>query len=272
MDIKFKRKEYETMDKKVMKRVKEHYDEVIKLGYEVVLVALQGSQNYKLDIEGSDVDTKAIVLPKFEDIVLNRHPVSCTHVMDDGAHVDIKDIRLMFNEFKKANINFVELLFTEYVVINEKYTTTLLPVFTNREKIARYKPLAALKCATGTAIGEYKDLEKNFNGKTVSTILRLELFMENYIDEKQYKDCIIPSNILDTLKAIKSGNHNITKETLLMSSKHAVEHCKLLLEAYEKFYKPEVNKDIDILLNDVVAEILADWLHKDIDNFKKILN
>ena len=257
------------MDEKVRKRVQEHYDEAVKLGYEVVMVALQGSQNYKLDIEGSDIDTKAIVLPKFEDIVLNRHPVSCTHIMDDGAHMDIKDIRLMFNEFKKANINFVELLFTEYMVVNEKYATTLLQIFMNREEIARYKPIAALKCATGTAISKYKDLEKNFNGKTVSTILRLELFMEKYINGEQYKDCITPSNMLETLKSIKSGNHDITKETLLMSSKYAVEHCKLLLEDYEKFYKSEINKDIDILLHNVIADILSDWLPKDIYNYNK---
>ena len=114
------------MDKKVMKRVMEHYDTAVELGYEVVGIFLQGSQNYKLDIEGSDVDTKAIVLPKFEDIVLNRAPVSCTHVMDDGAHMDIKDIRLMFNEFKKANINFVELLFTDYYFVNNIYKSVFI--------------------------------------------------------------------------------------------------------------------------------------------------
>ena len=161
------------MNEKIIKRVQEHYDTVVKLGYECIGVFLYGSQNYKLDNEDSDVDTKAIVLPKFEDIVLNRHPVSCEHVMEDGSHIDIKDIRLMFNEFKKANINFVELLFTKYLVVNEKYATDLLSIFMNREEVARYKPVAALKCTSGTATGKFKELEKKFNYK---------YYIINYLD------------------------------------------------------------------------------------------
>ena len=256
------------MDDRIMKRVQEHYDEAVKLGYEVVMVALQGSQNYKLDTAESDIDTKAIVLPKFENIVLNRHPVSCTHVMDDGAHMDIKDIRLMFNEFKKANINFVELLFTEYKVINPKYNTALSPIFEHNEVIARYKPLSALKCATGTAKGKFKDLEKNFSHKIASTILRLEDFCINYIEDKDYLDCIIPTD-LDFIKSVKAGTIDWAEESIMSKCKYAVAHCELLLESYEKFHKTEVNKDVDILLHNIIADILSDWLSKDIDNFKK---
>lgn len=250
-----------------MKRVMEHYDTAVELGYEVVGVFLQGSQNYKLDIEGSDVDTKAIVLPKFEDIVLNRIPVSCTHVMDDGAHIDIKDIRLMFNEFKKANINFVELLFTEYYIVNDKYTAALLSLFENREEIARYKPLAALKCATGTAISKYKDLEKNFNYKTASTILRFEDFMCSYIDGKDYLECIVPTD-LEFIKSVKDGSCVMSQVDIIKKCEYAVEHCKLLLESYERFHKPEVNLEVDKLLNNVIAKILSEWLNEDIHNYE----
>lgn len=255
------------MDKKVMKRVKEHYDTAVDLGYEVVMLSLQGSQNYKLDNKGSDVDTKAIVLPKFEDVVLNRAPVSCTHVMDDGAHIDIKDIRLMFNEFKKANINFVELLFTEYYIVNDKYTTALLSIFENREEIARYKPLAALKCATGTAISKYKDLEKMFNYKAASTILRLEDFMCSYIDGKNYLDCIVPTD-LEFIKSVKDGSCAMSQTELMKKCEYAVEHCKLLLESYERFHKSEVNLEVDKLLNNVIAKILSEWLKEDIHNYE----
>ena len=45
---------------KIMKRVQEHYDEALQYFPEeqIVGVFLQGSQNYELDYEGSDVDTK----------------------------------------------------------------------------------------------------------------------------------------------------------------------------------------------------------------------
>lgn len=254
------------MNEKIMKRVQEHYDTVVSLGYECVFCGLYGSQNYKLDNENSDVDTKAIVLPTFEDIVSNRHPVSCEHVNEDGSHIDIKDIRLMFNEFKKANTNFVELLFTEYKVINKKYAHDFNIVLNHKEDIARYKPIAALKCATGTATGKFKALEKEFDYKVASTILRLEDFMINYIDGKDYADCIVPAE-LELIRSVKNGTCHMTSDVLFKKCEYAVEHCKLLLETYEKLHNPEVNTEVDKLLHDATGSILYMWLKEDMKDF-----
>ena len=102
-------------DEKIMKRVQEHCDYLQQKGYEIVFLALQGSQNYKLDVYDddymSDVDTKAVVLPSFEDFVYNRRPVSETIVLENNEHIDVKDVRPMFENYKKQNINFVETLF-----------------------------------------------------------------------------------------------------------------------------------------------------------------
>ena len=73
-----------TREEKIMKRVKEHYDEACSLGKEVVAVFLQGSQNYELDEYSeeymSDIDTKCIILPTLDDIVNGKAPYSSTHV------------------------------------------------------------------------------------------------------------------------------------------------------------------------------------------------
>ena len=68
-------------DKKIMHRLSEHLDAVKEKHPEWVGIFLQGSQNYKLDYEGSDVDSKLIILPSFEDFVLNRKPQSYTHII-----------------------------------------------------------------------------------------------------------------------------------------------------------------------------------------------
>ena len=96
----------------IMKRVKEHYEEAQSLGHEVLVCALQGSQNYGLDYEGSDIDTKLIVAPTFEEIAFNKKPVSTTHVRENNEHIDFKDIRLYIETFRKQNLNFLEILFT----------------------------------------------------------------------------------------------------------------------------------------------------------------
>ena len=56
-------------EKRIRQRIKEHYDEACSLGFEVVAIFLQGSQNYNCDEYTeeyqSDVDTKCIILPKY---------------------------------------------------------------------------------------------------------------------------------------------------------------------------------------------------------------
>ena len=56
-----------------------------------------------------------------KDFVHSKQPVSYTHIMENNEHVDIKDIREMFDCFKKQNSNFLEILFTDYMIINDKY-------------------------------------------------------------------------------------------------------------------------------------------------------
>ena len=136
-------------DKKVKDEIQKHYDKLVELGYNVVGVFLYGSQNYELDYEGSDVDSKAIVLPTLNDIVLNKQPISTTVDMEDNCLCDVKDIRKMFECFKKQNINFIELLFTQYYVLNEEYKELYQPMIDNNELIARYNNYASLNCMSG---------------------------------------------------------------------------------------------------------------------------
>lgn len=51
-----------TREENTMNRLQEHYNEIKNMGYEIVGVFLQGSQNYELDYENSDIDSKAIIL------------------------------------------------------------------------------------------------------------------------------------------------------------------------------------------------------------------
>ena len=96
----------------VMDRLREHYEEA-KLHFpedRIVGIFLQGSQNYGLDTEFSDVDTKLVVVPTFEQLAMNApSPVSTTHIRANDEHIDFKDVRLMLQLFKKQNMNFLEI-------------------------------------------------------------------------------------------------------------------------------------------------------------------
>jgi hypothetical protein len=170
-----------------MKRVQDHYNEALKYFPEehIVGVFLQGSQNYELDYEGSDVDTKLIVVPSFKDICLNKKPVSTTHVRANDEHTDWKDVRLYMETFRKQNLNFLEILFTDFYIINPMYKEEWDRLVAAREFIARMNVHRAVKSMKGIAMEKYHAMEHRYpakadiiekygyDGKQVSHLIRV---------------------------------------------------------------------------------------------------
>ncbi len=107
----------------IMERVKEHYQYLKNVcGYDVICTCLQGSQNYGLDEYTedyqSDIDTKSIIAPSLDGIVRAENPISFVEILDNEEHAEVKDIRIMFEMFKKMNISYIELLYSKYIYIN----------------------------------------------------------------------------------------------------------------------------------------------------------
>lgn len=80
-------------DQWIMDRVQEHYNEALESFPKdrIVGIFYQGSGNYGLDYEDSDVDTKLIVTPTFKDIAMNKNPVSTTHIRANDENADAKE-------------------------------------------------------------------------------------------------------------------------------------------------------------------------------------
>lgn len=197
----------ELHDALIMKRVQEHYEEALQHfpKHQIVGCFLQGSQNYGLDYEGSDVDTKLIVVPSFADICLNRKPISTTHVRENNEHIDFKDVRLYMETFRKQNLNFLEILFTPYYIINPMYKEEWMRLVANRERIARMNPFRAVKSMKGIAHEKYAAMEKpypskieiiekyGYDGKQNSHLERVDDYLQRYINGELYANCLIPS-------------------------------------------------------------------------------
>ena len=187
-------------------RLLEDFNYVTSLGYNVLGVFLQGSQNYQLDYPGSDIDTKAIIIPSFIDFVLNRKPVSTTLIREDNSHIDLKDIRLMHDCFRKQNINFIEILFTKYKYLDPEYESIYQPMFDNNERIAHYNNYAAVNCIAGMVYEKHKAMEHpyptlvekikkyGYDNKQLHHIIRCEEFLKRYINGVPYAECLIPTD------------------------------------------------------------------------------
>lgn len=157
----------------IMNRVQDHFEESLTMfdKSRIVGIFLQGSQNYGLQIPMSDVDTKLIVTPTFDEVVLNKKPISTTHVRANNEHIDLKDIRLMLATFRKQNLNFIEILFTPYFIVNPIFADEWGRLQAQKEKIAHYSPYNAVKTMKGIAMES--------NGRWNMSILVNSKFSQN---------------------------------------------------------------------------------------------
>jgi hypothetical protein len=248
----------------IEKRVKEDYKTLISMGYEPVGVFLVGSQNYELDYEGSDIDTKAIVLPSFKDFILRNKEVSFTHVLPSNEHIDVKDIRLMFGNFKKQNINFLEILFTKYSLMNEKYASLYRPMFDNREAIASYDNYASMNTMAGMAYEKRKALchpypsivdkiEKfGYDPKQLHHIIRLREFIERRVNGETYEACLVSPN-KKYLVDVKRGIHTL-EEAIAIADKMIAE-IDAIKKEYGETHPHLTNDSISDMMNEVMVKI-----------------
>lgn len=275
-------------DEWIMNGVKEHYEEAKQYFDEsrIVGIFLQGSQNYGLDTEHSDIDTKLVVTPTFNDLAFNLKPVSTTHIRENNEHIDFKDIRLMLQTFRKHNVNFIEILFTPYYILNPKYENFWKQLIAKREMIAYSNPLAAFKAMRGVALEKYHALSHpypskadilakyGYDPKQLYNLLRIDRFMEAFMDNNTYEDCLIPgeldSNLLNIIKTCP--------EKLGLDLNNAQNLADYTLESIEKKYtlftsgctdeeikESKSYKDTEELLDRVQYEIMEEAIRSELD-------
>ena len=195
-------------DYNILHRVEEHLIEIIEQReldiHQIFFIALEGSQNYGLDLLDSDIDTKMIVLPSLNDIVWNKKPMAMTHIRANEEHTSLTDIRNYFSSLRKQNINFIETLFSPWIIVNKEYRNEFEQLFNNKELIAHYDECKAVKTIGGISIDRYKAIQNlnskkadviekyGYDGKAVSHIIRIYAFLKRYVRNFPYQTCIIP--------------------------------------------------------------------------------
>lgn len=260
-------------DEWIMEQLNRHYQEALTLFPEdrIVGVFLQGSQNYGLDYEGSDIDTKCIVLPTLEDLIFNRKPVSTTHVLPNEEHLDLKDVRLYFQTFRKQNLNFMEILFTKYKIVNPIYEPMWNRLIENNEQIARYNPVGAVKTMKGIAMEKYHAMEHRYPSKVelidligydpkqLHHLLRVEEYIKRYVNGENYADCLV-SKQGEYLREVKSLIKGIPYYKLAQARILADLHLNIVNAIADNFsaaHKDDpVDERVDILLDEVQRDIM----------------
>ena len=256
------------INKKVMERVREHYKKMYdNFGNKLVGVFLIGSQNYELDIETSDVDTIAVVMPSISEIAFLSPPYSTTTILENEEHIVIKDLRLVRYELHKGSPNMLEILFTDYYVLNPTWWE-FGRLIAHRERIARISPNGVANAWIGIArqrIKKYREDIENFNIKDAIVILRTAEFIKlYYYGSATYKEALVPSYA----GALRAARRNHSDVKLLFYN------VDLAIETIENFDKnkiKEINFEGCATLDNVTLELITDSFKRGCYNESKSL-
>lgn len=190
---------------KIESRLQEHLSEAMvnENISDWFVIASNGSMNYGLDNEDSDIDSKLLTVPSLKKLIENKRDNTTYFMKDNWEHVEVKDVALYMNTILKQNINFVETLFAKAVIVNPRYKNDWEMLYENRELIARYDTKRAVKCMYGMMVQKRKDMETwtearaksfhefGYDTKSFHHLVRLNYFLWHYIkDGWSYEDCL----------------------------------------------------------------------------------
>lgn len=252
-----------------------------KSGDDILGIMLQGSQNYHLDIYSpeyiSDIDCKVIILPSFESFCKNKQPVSTTDVLDNNEHNDRKDLRLMFEMFKKQNVSFTEIMFTDYYILNSDYTPDWLAVKNLAERLVRAHPAQCLKTIVGQSLEKRKALthpypacidkinKYGYDGKQLHHIIRINDFMKKYLAGMSFKECLDARTGANYELSIDAKLNDIPLEIAIELADTLNEETRTLKDTYIERYGDKI---VDTEAYDQLDQIKVNILKK---HFKKQL-
>lgn len=261
-------------DEYINNKVKKHYDYLISLGLNVVSVFAQGSMNYGLFIDEeeykSDVDTKAIVLPTLDDLISGNKMKSAKYDLD-GEQIDVKDIRVMVDMWKKSNPAYLEILFTKYKVINPLYEKFINDIIKIGDDIVKMNFPQLAKCMSGMSKekviamehpypSQLKDLEKfGYCPKQIHHIIRLnQLIKDVYQNNISFGDALLLNRLPEFssyLINVKKGKLSLEQARLLAKEKDE-ETKKIkdeILETYNSFeFQSETYHKLKNIINSLV--------------------
>lgn len=257
-----------TREEKIWRGLQDHFEDALTMFPEnrIVGIFLQGSQNYNLDTGESDIDTKLIITPSFKELALNQQPISKTHVRPNEEHIDLKDIRLYIETFRKGNMNFLEILFTDYFIINPLYKDSWDILVAHREEIARMNPYRVMQSMFGMC-GEKNHalthrypakqhlIDKyGYDGKQLSHQERVRHAMIKYANGDSYWSCIHEPFEPYYLKMMK--RHVLPLEEAKAMSAWSLEEAKVLRTQFCDAHSNEENEETLALLKKIQCDIM----------------
>ena len=175
----------------------------------------------------------------------------------------------MFETFRKQNLNFVEILYSPWIIINETYWNEIKPLFENRDLVGFYCKTKAVQTMKGIALNKYDALKKDspshqaelekfgYSPKELHHLIRITDFMVKYITGSSYEECMIPNDI-KSLIWVKQGGIPVeeAQEVADRYKKMITELCDNYITTHEMAYLPEGEELLQNVQKDVMRKAI----------------
>lgn len=160
--------------------------------------ALYGSQNYGLATSESDVDVKVAFLPSPQEVLLagKRQAMTLTKDGSTDNTVLAKDLRDVFAELYKQNLNFLEVLATPYFYSSREFGPVFEELRTHSNEVARYYERGFYLCTCGLFNKLNTDFQKGrFDTKKFVFGMYLKDFVDKYYKNYSFNECFLSKDI-----------------------------------------------------------------------------
>ncbi|WP_088105837.1 DNA polymerase beta superfamily protein [Halalkalibacter urbisdiaboli] len=216
--------------------------------------ALVGSVNYNLATPESDKDYKVFVIPTFTD--LYHRTLYSDSVVGAAVDEEIHDIRKLVNLFWKSNVNFVEVLFSKEIIIQESDSVKqyIHNLITLRNEIAAMNLPYLYKACNGMYVSKSKLIEKGNEGT------------RHLVDEIGYdtKSAMHAYRILDFIERFAANDFSDFKAAIEYDNAGrdfmlGIKHGALTKEAYDELVQGKLMN-----FNNLKATYLSKPLKEDV--------
>lgn len=226
-----------------------------KIERKIIFKCLVGSYNYNLNNENSDKDYKIFVLPTFDDLYFKEmYSKSIIGKYEDYA---IHDIRKLTNLFHNANVNFLEILFSEELIIpndlSDNTKNLINEIFSMRNDLARMNLSYLYNSCTKMHVNKRNSVLKSTEGT--------QYLVDKFgYDTKQAQHSI---RILDFLIRFADNNFSNFKQAIWYNDDEKellsnIKEGKYSLEEYcdlcDKYFKKVENNYKYIYMNSCFQE------------------
>lgn len=242
----------------IMNKIKETWKLCIDLYGNDRCISLchHGSYNYKLNLPDSDVDTKLIISPTWDEVINCKQPLSTTI---NGPHGDINvvDIRLFIGvNLRKQNFNFLECLFTPYSCVNPDYADLWNELLFYREEIAHFKPQEAIRTMMGQVENQWRRWGRFDDKKTLYHMARIHGAIKRYQEGLPFADTLVPEDA-EWIMEVRLGR--IDKEAMEIYFKSFYNDAYRIVNDVE--YKGPECPGVEYYMNQLQAEFVGRALY-----------